>query len=298
MTIASVLVVGLASAVRISTLSLEGPSSEASKIVAAGEAVDRLSAELRLAQSFSERTPTAVTFTVPDQTNDGFPETVRYAWDGTGSPLTRTMNGASVPLLEDVRSLNFFFLTRTLNPPIQQTQQSAEQQLVAYNNTSTTIRISPSLWAGEYFSPTLPPDTVSWKINRLRLYLKISKRVTTNETLQIAISKAGTNRLPMGSPLETKLLPLKLLTTTVAAVDVPFSTLSGLTPNQGYVFQVQSLTRPSQTISLATKTNISPALVNMAYFTSTTQGATWTAPSTVASVKFQIYGTITKPVIP
>ena len=54
-----------------------------------GRLLDLMTRDLRLALSFSERTPTAVTFTVPDRDGDGDTETIRYAWETPdGDPAT------------------------------------------------------------------------------------------------------------------------------------------------------------------------------------------------------------------
>lgn len=67
-----------------------------------------LLADIQLAQSFSENTTTAVTFTVPDRNGDNNPETIRYAWSGNaGDPLTRQYNsGAVVTVAENVHTFH------------------------------------------------------------------------------------------------------------------------------------------------------------------------------------------------
>jgi hypothetical protein len=64
--------------------------------------------DLQTAKSFTERTATAVTFTVPDRDGDNIDETIRYAWAGTpGDPLTYQLNGGTATTLaDDVQQFN------------------------------------------------------------------------------------------------------------------------------------------------------------------------------------------------
>ncbi|MCG3180431.1 MAG: hypothetical protein BIFFINMI_02792 [Phycisphaerae bacterium] len=79
-------------------------------------AMQMITTDLSLATSFSERTDTAVTMTVPDRSGDGQPETIRYAWSGVpGDPLTRRINGGEVTTLAPAcYHLRFSYLLKTL----------------------------------------------------------------------------------------------------------------------------------------------------------------------------------------
>jgi Tfp pilus assembly protein FimT len=116
----SLLVAGLASALYISSQTLDLDKSPSTQSVSASEVLGELASDLALARSFTERTSTAVTFTVPDRDGDLDPETIRYAWSGTpGDPLTYQYNGGTASVLaDDVQSLNFTALTRLLIAPV------------------------------------------------------------------------------------------------------------------------------------------------------------------------------------
>lgn len=59
------------------------------------ELSDRIASDLRLARTFTERSATAVAFTVPDRDGDGLDEALRYEWTGiAGDPVTLTYNGS------------------------------------------------------------------------------------------------------------------------------------------------------------------------------------------------------------
>jgi hypothetical protein len=111
-----VLVAGLASALYISTQALPPVENTIKKNTMASTVLCDLISDVGMAQSFSERTSKAITFTVPDRNGDSLVETIRYAWSGTaGDPLTYQYNGGTaVTIAQDVRVFNLAALTREL----------------------------------------------------------------------------------------------------------------------------------------------------------------------------------------
>ena len=112
----TLLVAGLSSTLYISSWALNNENSAARQSSVAAEVLADMMADLRHTQTFSERTATAVTFTVPDRDGDTLAETVRYAWSGTpGDPLTYQYNGGNVKTLaSNVQAFFFNSLTRLL----------------------------------------------------------------------------------------------------------------------------------------------------------------------------------------
>jgi type II secretory pathway pseudopilin PulG len=113
---ATVLVGGLASSVLISSRAFSPDASAGADANRSAVALAQLSADLRLALRFTERTATAATFTVPDRTGDQLPETIRYSWSGTsGQPLMYQYNGeTALALVNDVKQFNLTAVTRTI----------------------------------------------------------------------------------------------------------------------------------------------------------------------------------------
>ena len=120
LTAATVLLLGMASSVFLSTSAFRASDRPAARRVSAAEAQRQMLNDLRYARCFSERTPNAVTFTVPDRTGDGRPDTIRYAWSGmAGAPLTYSLNGSTPTNLADaVDSFALSFRTQMLNAPV------------------------------------------------------------------------------------------------------------------------------------------------------------------------------------
>lgn len=82
----------------------------------ASDVIDEITTDLSLAESFSERTSTAVTFTVPDRDGNAVSETIRYSWSGTpGDSIVRTYNGGGeVVVAEDVQYFSLEYILRTI----------------------------------------------------------------------------------------------------------------------------------------------------------------------------------------
>ena len=99
---ATFLVIGLGSSLYIAAQAVDPSNTPTNAAIQGNSALTDLMADVELATSFSERTPTAITFSVPDRNNDGNPETIRYAWSGTpGDPLTREYNGGAPATVVD-----------------------------------------------------------------------------------------------------------------------------------------------------------------------------------------------------
>lgn len=114
----AILMGGMVASISIASRSLDDGAGPAGRTLAAAGVLEELNADLALAVSFSERTPTAVTFTVPDRTGDGQPETIRYRWSGEPDcRLLRQVNGeAEVTIAQDVRYFNLTYCLKTVSP--------------------------------------------------------------------------------------------------------------------------------------------------------------------------------------
>lgn len=113
--IVAVLVGAMTSVLMLSLRAIDDRTNPAGKAVRAAEAADQILADLAVAIEFTERSATSATFTVPDRTGDGLPETIRYVWSGVaGDPLVREFNtDKDTQFLPDVRQFSLTFLVQT-----------------------------------------------------------------------------------------------------------------------------------------------------------------------------------------
>ena len=89
----------------------------------ARDIIDEVMVDIAFALNFTERRSDAISFTVPDRTGDGIPESIRYAWvhdapDPKQWSLTKEYNASEAKVLvEDVRSFELTYLLKTVGPP-------------------------------------------------------------------------------------------------------------------------------------------------------------------------------------
>ena len=95
--VASIIVLGLASAMRIGAMALPGAGGQSTAAeLDTVRALDQIESELLTAHAVYEASGTALEFLAADVTGDGLPDLVRYEWSGVDlAPLVRTVNGAS-----------------------------------------------------------------------------------------------------------------------------------------------------------------------------------------------------------
>lgn len=117
---ASVLMTGLGSAVFLSTQAFNATDTSDARRVSAAEIQRQVLNDLRYARTILVRGSDRVTFTVPDRTGDGRPDTIAYDWSGgAGSSLTYSLNGATpVALADSVENFTLTYRTQTLVAPV------------------------------------------------------------------------------------------------------------------------------------------------------------------------------------
>lgn len=165
--IATILVGGMTSSIYLASQALDVTEDTTTNHSRTTRALDQLVRDLRHAREFTERTSTAMTFTVPDRDGDGHRETLRYAWSGTsGDPITFAMNDeAGVDLVEDVTAVNFDYLERTLEArevdldttPLVMYEGYADARLT-YNNTALSVALPADTAEGDLLVACLVTD--------------------------------------------------------------------------------------------------------------------------------------------
>ncbi|TWT76134.1 hypothetical protein Pla123a_29230 [Posidoniimonas polymericola] len=111
MAAASVLMGGLAASLFLTLEACEGQPAAAAATQAAGVQAEMLR-DLGRATGFTTRTASTVTFTVPDEDDDGVEETLTYAYDSAAGTLSLTRQGFTASLLTGVTDSTFGYLSR------------------------------------------------------------------------------------------------------------------------------------------------------------------------------------------
>ncbi len=156
---ASALMVGLSGSLLIASYALDIDKGASAARNSADSAMARLTADTRHALKYTERSLTAIEFTVPDRDGDNVPETLRYAWGGTaGAPLVRSRNGgSSFPVLRNVDAFSLAYAER-LVPAVDVTIEPAPKWPVVESfsleqlitpATSATVSLPTGVAEGE-----------------------------------------------------------------------------------------------------------------------------------------------------
>lgn len=235
--ITAILMTGMGSAMIIAGQAIPDGRSPVEIAAESRNILDRITEDLLYATSVTEKTTTAITFTVADRNHGPIgPETIRYAWSGTpGDPLTLSYNGAvAVDLIEDVRSFAMTYMTEAnAAAPVPIIEQD-EEVFVSQDGTNSgfgdTFALGSGTRCAEYFEPSLPADTVSWRITRTMFV--ISPAGGTTGVIAVEVTAVDQATGEPGSTVETVLLPESDL---LAANwhEVQFASAGGLDPASG-----------------------------------------------------------------
>ncbi|HEX4794806.1 MAG TPA: prepilin-type N-terminal cleavage/methylation domain-containing protein [Humisphaera sp.] len=214
-----------------------------------------------------------VTLTVPARNGDSSPETIVYSWAGAGQPIMRQYNSqTAVSIADNVQNFAFSF--------------SPEQLLVqhdAVNGNATSAALSSTNWFCEYFRPTFPSGTTSWKLTHVKLQLQRSG--TSTGTVNVKIYNPDASQKPTGTALATATVDISTVSSSGGAwVDVPISGISGLAPGSGLCIVVGTSSG-----SIGYCYYDSPATANTIYSASTSGGSSWTSNSGQC-LQFYVYG--------
>lgn len=205
----------------------------------------RMKTEVAHAKSFSEFTPSAITFVTLDVTGDNVDDKVRYAWSGTeGDPLTRSVNdGDVVDVLDNVKSLDFkheFLLTASQpsgsdgTPPI-----SIIAQFAASTGVSTPT-ISILLGVAQCFSPDLPVGATSWDLTRIEFMAAVAGSATGE--MQVELTRPTALNLPGSAVLESTRIQESSLGISFAWQSISFSNINGMLPSESLCMSIMGTT--------------------------------------------------------
>lgn len=297
LTIIAIIMGALGSVVALAGRALSTASTGLTPTAAtARTAVDMVTSDLQVATTITEQTATALTFTVPPRGADVSPETIRYAWDGvSGHSLTRQYNGgAAASIADNVTSLNFTYLTKTVagTGPVPPTE-SAEQVLASYSSAAAgTYAIISGGWPAEWFAPSLPANAVFWKITRLKVRLQRNGGKTG--ILNVSIYAVNASNQPTGSALASGAVDISTVPTSATWVDVIFpSALAGLDPTAKMALVISTAASPTPGDVFSDSSP--PAMSTMGWTTSTNSGTSWATPVTTRAMQYYVYGTISTP---
>lgn len=284
LTIISILVVAMGSAIVIAARGLPDPTSPLAEKVDAAEVVRQLANEVTYATAILMASPTELEFVV---NRNGAPTTIFYSWSGTpGDPLVRQYDaGTPVSVLESVQQFN---LSYELGVASALPTESAEIELAKYPtaSASTEFQIKRRNWTGQYFQPTLPADTINWRVTRV-VFRAMRDSPANGETLVQLRPFDEIANLPTNTILEQTSMWESFLTTSFTWQEFAFSNVAGLSPTDHICLVLEWVT---SRISAVIEYDTAPS----GHLTTSDTGANWNL-DTGSSMLYYLYGKVTQP---
>jgi len=277
MTLMTLLTAGIVSAVVLASRAI--PSDDDASLTRNAEAAaPDLAAELSCALWFTERTATAVTFAVPDRDGDTTPDTIRYAWAGTGSPLTRAYNGgAAVTVLDSVEDFALDYRTRIRTELGEPTQVESEELILASHNpvggSLNDYPIEAAKWAAQYFVPALPADALSWSVTQVSIVAKVDG--LDSGAMWVQLRTADDSGKPTTTVIDEVLLLESTLSTSMLWCHLSFANAASLSPTGKYCIVLKFRFGP-RACKVQFEDHGDGTLPDR-FLTTTNRGGTWTA---------------------
>lgn len=174
-------------------------------------------------------------------------------------------------------------------------QESEEMTLVEHDDASSghfhDEKIKDDEWSAQYFKPTLPANTESWKINGVRIRLK--KDGGASGVVSVQIRDADSNQKPGSTILANGTVNESDLSSSFQWVRVNFSPVGELNPADGFCLVVGYSSGSSTIAKIEYEHNGYPMTSNTHWMTTNNSGRSWSSPSSSKDMRFTVYGTVT-----
>ncbi|MHC4518142.1 MAG: hypothetical protein ACYTAS_06110 [Planctomycetota bacterium] len=206
--------------------------------------------------------------------------------------MTRQYNGGTIAeILEGVEQFDVAYDLETISAETTPENESAETVLSEY--TSVEVAYNPALaadlWCGQYILPSLPADTICWKVTRIAFYAGKTGKSDGEVSVEMQLpTGAG---VPSGTALETNTLLESTLAAGFGRVEYSLSNVSGLSPDQGICLVFRHVAGNGTACLLQGQNqNNTPEYGNLVE--SIDQGGSWSSYPDRTLV-YTIYGTVT-----
>ena len=198
-------------------------------------------------------------------------------------------------LLAGVQGLTLTYHVDLLTEEVTPENESAETLLIGYEATEnlSSPEVENHNWPGQYFLPALPHNALSWKVTRVGFYAKASGLAVQVAKVQLRLPSAQNQ--PSSTVLEEKTMYENTLTYDFLLQEFNFSSVSGLSPDQGLclVFTGSS----DFDACLLRAQSAGAGMPDSHFLKSTNHGSSWSTYNDKALL-FSIYGTVTTPGLP
>ncbi len=214
MTVMTVLIGGLGSAMVLAGRAVPDGQSPTSALLEGYRVAEEIAGELYVARTFTERTATAIEFTVADRGDepDG-DEVIRFEWSGTpGDPLIRQYNGGTAAeLLPKVYEFDLTYTSRSTTETTTQTVSSegVEALLATFDGwsgvtgTPKSHLLGPGYIESEYFEITPEAGANELKITGAEVVAALMSTPPDAVQVEIRRSTQDGSYEPAATPIGT-----------------------------------------------------------------------------------------------
>ena len=292
--VTAILMAGIASAILLATQALPDDGNTLDGVVNSADVLDQISSELACAVSVPGRTAAGIVFRVADRNGNALPETISYQWSGTaGEPLYRQYNGGNqVAVLEDVRTFELSYETITVSTTVGEPSESESDEVLLASCVDLINlgdrRVRDNRWLGQTFRPSLPLDTIRWKVTRI-LFQAARVEEATGQCM-VKLYAVGADGGPTADVLAQLPLDESDLSDEYEWREFAFPDAPQVSGMNGLCFVIEHLAHPSSCkVRYRTDGVLDP---DIARLESSNGGATWSVYAN-QSLLFYAYGTIT-----
>ena len=298
--ILAMFMVGLPLAIRMARLAVPDGKSTPSATMTASRVMELLTSDIAFATAVSSTAqydPNHLTITVPDQNGDGKSETIAYACGPAPPPppppgtppskwLTRTFNGTTVTLLDNVQEFNFTYDTLAVTGQNNNSGPSSLLLTISSGNGLATDGVSATNWVGQYFQPVLPAGAVSWNLTSVALQVE---KGLVKDKAAVQIWNAVGN-LPGTTVIDTSPQNASNLSAGYTWQTFSFSNVNNISPSAGLFVVITSADASSST----NIEHCSNSANQGGYVSSSNGGLTWT-PNPACDLMLRVNGTVNTP---
>ena len=256
----------------------------------AGRALADLEIDRSEATKFFEPSATSIWCEVPDRTDDGVPEHIRYSWSGNaGDPLLRAPTGTPAVVAADVH----------LRPgPLRAAgpgTESEERLLASFTahpgSTSTAFSAGYTSWCAQIFRPNFAADVVSWKVTRVRFR---AKRIPPHDgAYMVALVPLDTSRNPTAPALASMNISESTLGSGYAWHSGAFAACPALNPGQAVALRFSGVSGTDGQCDVEMLVSSTPTMPFNSWAAATANsGTTWTAYPQTRNLVYEVYGTV------
>ncbi len=294
MGVSSLIMVAVGSALLFAVKAMPQTDSPTQVGIRAGEIAGEFVTELQYAVTINTYSPRLVEFTVADRDGDEVPELIRWEWTGTsGAPLTRQYNGGNpITQLEDVETFDLSYGLQALSREVTPDDESGERLLLGYLPTENlgAPDVDRDEWLGQYFFPSLPHNTLSWRVTRVAFLAKISEYPL--HVAKVQIRQASDQRTPGTTVLAEQSMYEWTLGHNFLKREFSFANLSGLPPEEGLCLVLTGAAYYGACRVQSQNTGANNPGSHLVF--SSNEGDSWSVYAD-QSLLFWVYGTVTTP---